>query len=261
MFDISSFSSVAFHVFGMPIRWYALAYITGFLLAPYYLTYLTTRFSNLKLADKFWDRFLTAAVIGIILGGRLGYVLFYNLSYFLDHPAQIFALWQGGMSFHGGGIGLGVAAYLFCRREKVSFVPVFDLLMCAAPIGLFFGRIANFINQELYGKMTDAWYGVRFHNEPFARHPSQLYEAFLEGFILFIVMYFLYQKKSFRDKPGRLTGVFFLGYGLSRALVEFVRLPDAQIGYLYSDWLTMGHILSLPMILFSGWLIFRNKKS
>ncbi len=202
------------------------------------------------------------ATLGIILGGRLGYVLFYNLPYYLTNPLEIFAVWEGGMAFHGGLLGMIVVLIIYSRSRNLSGWTMFDLAAIAAPIGLFFGRIANFINSELWGRPTDVAWAVVFPNGgPEPRHPSQLYEAALEGALLFLVLRLLSHRFKLLQKPGVLAGSFAIGYGLARSFVELYRVPDAQIGYL-SGFLTMGMLLSLPMVLIGAaiivWALKRN---
>ncbi len=261
MIDLPNVSPIAFAIFGFAIRWYALAYISGFMLALWQLKKMTQK-ANYGWEKKFWDDLLTYSVLGVILGGRLGYVLFYKPLYFLENPLEIFMLWQGGMSFHGGMLGLAFGAFLYSKKMKEPFFKIQDMLAVVAPIGLFLGRIANFINQELMGAESTN-FGVRFDEEGFYQHPTPLYEAFLEGIILFLIMKFCFSKEKIREKFGVLTGAFLTGYGIFRFIVEFVRLPDAHLGYLFGNWLTMGHILSLPMILGGLFLVlyFSRKKS
>ena len=234
------------------IRWYALAYIVGILLAWRYMTRLVR-------TDRLWqatprpsaadiDDFVLWATLGIVLGGRLGYVLIYNLPYFTEHPAEIFHVWQGGMSFHGGFLGTVLAMVIFARLRGISMLTLFDLAGTAAPIGLFFGRIANFINGELWGRVTDVpWAMVFPGGGPLPRHPSQLYEAALEGVVLFLAMRILSHRFDMLRKPGFIAGAFAAGYGIARLIGERFRMPDEQIGFL-SFGTTMGMQLSLPMI-------------
>lgn len=263
MIDLLNFSPTAIEFFGFAIRWYALAYIGGFVLALWQIKKMTAQ-AGYSFNKKFWDDLLTYSVFGVILGGRLGYVFFYDFGYFLSNPQDILKVWQGGMSFHGGMLGLATANYLYTLKMKVPFFKVQDMLAVVAPIGLFLGRMANFINQELMGAPTDSIFGVRFGGQGLYQHPTPLYEALLEGVVLFIIMKILFAREKIRKRTGILTGVFLAGYGFFRFLVEFVRLPDAHIGYLAGDWLTMGHILSFPMILGGVMLIAyalsKNKK-
>ncbi|MBN2779983.1 MAG: prolipoprotein diacylglyceryl transferase [Alphaproteobacteria bacterium] len=261
MIDLPHFSPVAIEFFGFAIRWYALAYIAGFTLALWQVRKMTIQ-AGYGWDKKFWDDLLTYSVFGVILGGRLGYVLFYDLGHFISAPSDIIKVWQGGMSFHGGMLGLAAANYVYTLKMKVPFFKVQDMLAVVAPIGLFLGRCANFINQELMGAPTDSIFGVRFGGQGVYQHPTPLYEAALEGLVLFVIMKMLFAKDEIRKRTGILTGVFLTGYGLFRFLVEFVRLPDAHIGYLMGGWLTMGHILSFPMILGGlGLVLYAWKKS
>jgi phosphatidylglycerol:prolipoprotein diacylglycerol transferase len=194
-------------------------------------------------------------MIGVILGGRIGYVLFYQFDFYLDNPANILKVWHGGMSFHGGFIGVLVATGLFAKKNNISFFQITDILACATPIGLFFGRIANFINAELYGRVTDVPWAVIFPDGTgLPRHPSQLYEAFLEGLVLFIVLFALAHSKKIARCTGFLSGIFLMEYATFRFLVEFVRKPDDQLG-LYFEMLTMGQLLCIPMFA-AGQIIF-----
>ncbi|MBO9587291.1 prolipoprotein diacylglyceryl transferase [Devosia sp.] len=249
---------IAFAIGPIAIRWYALAYLMGVLLGAGY-GYLLLRNERLwhKGAPPFpakdiWD-FAFWAMLAIVIGGRTGYVLFYNLPYYLQNPLEIINTLDGGMSYHGGMVGLMLAAILFTRSKGGNWLSSLDLLGAVATIGIFLGRIANFINAELYGAPTTLPWGVVFPTDPLqvARHPSQLYEAALEGLLLFLIIRLATHVFYALRKPGLVAGIFAIGYALSRILVEFVRLPDAQLGYLYGGWLTMGQILSLP-ILFGG---------
>lgn len=245
---------VLIHLGPLAIRWYALAYIAGLLLGWRYILAMidTPRLwagppsvTRLNIDDA-----LLWAMAGVILGGRIGYVLVYDSVDYINNPLEIFAVWHGGMSFHGGAFGVLVGLALYARRNGVPLLALFDLASAAAPIGLFFGRIANFINSELWGRVTDAPWGIIFPNGgPEPRHPSQLYEAALEGIVLFIVLRILSHSFHALKRPGTIWGAFIAGYGCARVFVEFFRQPDIQLGYLYDGWLTMGMLLSLPMIL------------
>lgn len=229
------------------IRWYALAYVIGLILGWRYMLHLARRIPGTITALQV-DDFLLWATLGVILGGRTGYVLFYNPVYFLNHPLQIFAVWQGGMSFHGGLIGVITALLLFCRLRHLSILRVGDILVCAVPIGLLLGRIANFINGELYGRASDAPWAMVFPNGgPIARHPSQLYEAFAEGLVLLVILWWMFHHTRAPQRPGLIAGTFLVGYGIARSTVEFFRQPDLQMGFIF-DFVTMGQILSLPLI-------------
>lgn len=265
------------------LRWYALAYIVG-LIAGWKLIVRMLATPRLwtaqppMTADQV-ERLLTWVVVGVILGGRVGYVLFYQPGFFLQNPAQVLRVWEGGMSFHGGFLGVALAGILFCRIEKIPMLPVADLMAAVAPIGLFLGRIANFVNAELWGRPTDMPWGVAFPGEAAqtcegiltvcARHPSQLYEAALEGLLLFAVLTYGIWRAGWMRFGGRVAGVFFAGYGLSRFVVEFFRQPDAQFvsegNPLGLAWqmggygLTMGQLLTLPMIVAGAWFIARAR--
>jgi len=261
---INPISPVAFDIFGLPIRWYALAYITAFVVGYFLMKKLTTKKdSEIVLSKKQLDDFLSYFILGVIIGGRLGYVLFYNLPFFLHYPLEIFAVWHGGMSFHGGFIGMMIATFLFVKNNKFqenSFLKnsfkIFDILTVLAPIGLGLGRIANFINMEVMGRATDSPLGVVFVGQTdVPRHPSPLYEATLEGFVLFIIMWLLYKKTNLPKHTGALSGLFCIFYAVFRIFCEQFRQPDEQIGFLTSWGLTMGQLLSGIMFIF-GTIIF-----
>ena len=247
-----AFDPVLVQVGPFAVRWYALAYIVGILAGWLYVRAIIR-------AEKLWgapaplsvtdyDDFVLWATFGIILGGRIGYVLFYNPGYFFAHPADIVQLWKGGMSFHGGFLGCVVAVIAFARRRRIPFLSLGDLTCAAAPIGLLLGRIANFINGELWGRPSDLPWAMVFPNGgPLPRHPSQLYEAGLEGLVLFVVLAALVRAGALK-RPGTITGAFALGYGIARLTSEFFREPDAQLGFLWGG-LTMGMLLSFPMVI------------
>ena len=274
-------------IFGieLALRWYALAYIIGLILGWRIAVLAANRpalwRNNLSPIEAVQvEDLLTWVIVGVILGGRLGYVLFYQPVHFLYHPLEIVMIWKGGMAFHGGLAGVCVAAYLFFRRNLVPYASGADLLALAAPAGLLLGRVANFINAELWGRPTDLPWGVIFPGEAAqacgqitdlcARHPSQLYEAVLEGLLLGGLLLFLAFKKAALKKPGLITGIFFAGYGIARCFVELVRQPDAQfqspenpLGYVFDLaglGITMGQILSLPMIAVGLFLISRARR-
>ena len=246
---------VAFAIGPIVVRWYALAYLGGVLLGAAYGATLLARKDLWKDGrppfepGAIWD-FAFWAVLGIVLGGRIGYVLFYNLPYYLQNPGEIIALWDGGMSFHGGLVGIMLAIALFTRAKGGRILSALDLLGAIGTIGLFLGRIANFINGELYGAPTTLPWAVVFPTDPeqLPRHPSQLYEAALEGIVLFIVIRIATHGFKALRHPGLVAGIFGIGYALSRIAVEFVRLPDIQVGYLFGGWFTMGMLLSLPIL-------------
>ena len=240
------------------IRWYALAYIVALVIGWRYCLMLADRPPNL-VARRDIDDFLVWATLGVVLGGRIGFVLFYNLPYYIDHPLQILELWHGGMSFHGGALGVSLAIVLFSRNRKIAVFALSDIVIEAIPIGLFFGRIANFINDELWGRQTDVPWAVVFPNGGMVpRHPSQLYEAACEGILLFLVLLFG-ERRGARRLPGIETGIFLIGYALARTSGELFRQPDAQLGFLFfigGFGVTMGQLLSIP-VLIAGALIIR----
>ena len=252
----NNFDPVAFQIFSLEIRWYSLAYIAGIALGWIYCKKKLIRDQNIL--NKF-DDYITYLIIGIIIGGRIGYAVFYNLEYYLENPTEILMIWNGGMSFHGGLIGVIVASILFSNKYKTDLFIFLDLVALSAPIGIFFGRIANFINSELYGRATDVPWSVQFILiDNIKRHPSQLYEAFLEGVILFVILSFFF-KKSYLNKPGQISGIFLVFYSLFRFFVEFFRSPDPQIGYLILN-LTIGQLISV-VFLIAGTLLFFAKKN
>ena len=241
-------SPVAFSIFGFEIKWYAIAYIVGFIFSDFYIRKILRKSENHNISYKQLEPLVSYMIIGVIVGGRLGYTIFYNFKYYFYNPLDNFKVWQGGMSFHGGLIGSVVALYIWCKKYKQSFLYMADILSLTAPVGLFLGRIANFINAELYGRVTDAKIGMIFPNtDGIPRHPSQLYEAVGEGLILFLLLYFLRKKKAVRNRYGMGFSFFILGYGLVRIIVENFREPDVQLGFLFSN-VTMGQLLSVPML-------------
>jgi phosphatidylglycerol:prolipoprotein diacylglycerol transferase len=223
------------------IRWYSLAYILGIVVG--WILCKKIFIKNSDISEKF-DDYITYLIIGIILGGRIGYVIFYNFSYYLDNIFDIFKIWQGGMSFHGGLLGVIASSYIFAKKNNQNPFFYLDQVSLVAPIGIFFGRLANFINSELYGTATDMPWSVIFVEvDNISRHPSQLYEAILEGIILFLILIY-FMNKGYLKKPGLISGMFLIFYSLFRFFVEFFRVPDEQIGYLFLN-LTMGQIISL----------------
>jgi phosphatidylglycerol---prolipoprotein diacylglyceryl transferase len=244
------------------IRWYALAYVVGILIGWRYARGLAARGES-PLTPVLLDDFVTWAVVGIVLGGRLGYILFYDLGAYLEQPLKIFFLWEGGMSFHGGLLGMITAMALFARRHRLRFFHLTDPVAAATPIGLFLGRLANFINGELYGRPTDVpWAMVFPRDQPLQlpRHPSQLYEAGLEGILLFIFLFIAVRRFRALRKPGMESGLFLVGYGVCRIIAEYFRQPDIQLGYLIGGT-TMGQLLSLPMIAFGIAFIWRARRA
>ena len=250
--DFPAIDPVALQIGPVAIKWYGLAYVAALSFAWWYARKLAGTVSIWRkppLEPNQVDDLLFWCALGVIIGGRLGYVLFYNPAYYLSNPLEIPAVWQGGMSFHGGFLGVVLAMYLYARFKGTEFLQLFDLAGAVVPAGLFFGRIANFINAELWGRVTDVPWGVVFPGGgPSPRHPSQLYEAALEGLVLFGVIWWLSHRALKLHKPGFIAGVFAAGYGASRIIVEFFREPDAHIGYLAGP-ITMGMVLSLPMLL------------
>jgi phosphatidylglycerol---prolipoprotein diacylglyceryl transferase len=260
MIPYPNIDPVALHIGSFGIRWYSLAYIAGIMLGWWLVAREHARKPIPGLTQKALDDMVTWAVIGIIAGGRLGYVLFYKPAFYLENPMLIFHIWEGGMSFHGGLMGVIIAFLLFCRKYGIRFFHLIDVIACATPIGLLFGRLANFINGELYGRVTDAPIGMIFPGGgELPRHPSQLYEAGLEGIVLFVVLMYMLKKTNARDKPGLLGGTFIAGYAVSRIIVECFREPDAFLGY-FMNMITMGQILSLPMLVYGLYLILRKPR-
>lgn len=247
--DFPNIDPVAFYLGPLPIRWYALAYIVGFLAGWKYCLYLAGLDKDVRPNKTDIDDFLPWAILGVIVGGRIGYILFYQLEFYLADPLEMAKIWNGGMSFHGGMLGVIVAILAFCYASKINVLSLSDKLACAAPIGIFFGRIANFINGELFGRTTNVPWAVDFPGGAgLLRHPSQLYEAALEGLLLFIILLFLSRIKFVRLKAGILSGVFLCGYASARFFVEFFREPDLQIGFIAEEF-TMGQILCIPMFI------------
>ena len=255
-FSFPIIDPVAFSLGPLSVRWYALAYMAGLILGWYLLRRrITSRLSSLSPTQL--DMLLNLSVVGILLGGRLGYVLFYQPQYYAANPAEILKIWQGGMSFHGGFLGVCIIILLTARLYRLDWRDIGDDVAYVAPVGLFFGRVANFINAELYGRVTDSPFGIIFPGAgPLPRHPSQLYEAALEGVVLFIVLAVI-QHRYRATRPGLLMAVFFAGYGIARFVIEFVREPDAHLGFIIDGamiQLSMGQLLSLPMLLIGlGW--------
>ena len=248
---------IAIQIGPLAIRWYALAYIAGILLGWRYVIHLVKR-PPIVMDRTAVDDFVTWATVGIIVGGRLGYVLFYKPGYYLHNPLEALFLWRGGMSFHGGLLGVLIAIVMFARRRGIPVLALGDIIAATAPIGLFFGRIANFINGELYGRITDSPLGMVFpHGGPLPRHPSQLYQAALEGLVLFAILAVLAHRTEIRRRPGFVGGVFLAGYAIARMIGEMFREPDAHLGFIIGP-ITMGQILSLPMLLIGLYLIWSS---
>ena len=242
------------------IRWYSLAYIVGVVVGFLIVKKELAARPIAGLAKPRIDDLIFWAIIGIIIGGRLGYTLIYQHDYYLENPIQILHIWEGGMSFHGGFAGFALAFFWFCRRHTIPYLQLMDVIACAAPLGLGLGRLANFINGELWGRLSDTpWAMVFPHAGSLPRHPSQLYEAALEGLLLFIVMMWLLKRTNLRERAGALCGIFLMGYALARIFCEFFREPDVQLGFLFSG-ATMGQLLSVPMLVLGAILFFKSKK-
>jgi phosphatidylglycerol:prolipoprotein diacylglycerol transferase len=251
---INNFDPVAFQIISFEIRWYSLAYILGIIIG--WILCKKIFIKNLDINQKF-DDYITYLIIGIIIGGRLGYVLFYNFNYYINNIFDIFKIWQGGMSFHGGLLGIIIASILFAKKYNQDPFIYNDLVSLVAPIGIFFGRLANFINSELYGKVTEVPWAVTFIQvDNLPRHPSQLYEAIFEGIILFMLLLY-FKNKNFLAKPGLISGLFLIFYSIFRFCIEFFRVPDEQIGYLIFN-LSMGQIISLVFVMI-GTIVFYLK--
>jgi len=249
---------IAISVGPFAIRWYALAYIVGLIIGWRYCLWLAKRPPAVASATAI-DDFLVWATLGVVLGGRSGYVLFYKPHEYFQNPIEILKLWHGGMSFHGGALGVLVAIWLFCRQRSLSLLAFADIITPAVPVGLFFGRVANFINGELWGRPTDVPWAMVFPNAgPLPRHPSQLYEAGLEGIVLFLIMFALLRWTNIRNRPGALSGVFLIGYACARITGEFFREPDSFLGFLWFG-ATMGQLLSIPVFLLGLWLVWTAK--
>ncbi|MCE5203649.1 MAG: prolipoprotein diacylglyceryl transferase [Coriobacteriales bacterium] len=255
-FDFPDLNPIAFTVGPLAVRWYGLAYVAGFVAAGALLDRLNRRWQVGLTRDQEIDLVL-AAVIGVIVGGRLGYVLFYGGSEYLRHPLNIFATWNGGMSFHGGLVGILLAGWIMARRFGVPFLRLADMGAVGAPIGFLLGRLTNFVNGELWGRVTTLPWGVVFPGAgPLPRHPSQLYEAFLEGLVLFVILLTLSRKKR---ADGFMLGTLLLLYGVFRIAVEFAREPDVQLGFIAGPF-TMGQLLSVPMLVAGAWLLWRTHR-
>ncbi len=258
---------IAFAIGPVAIHWYGLAYVAGIMIGWYYARLIAANDSlwpgNLSpITRAQLDDFVVWVALGVVLGGRIGYILFYDMPAIIESPIRAIQIWNGGMSFHGGLTGTTIAMIIFAKRNKIPLWNLFDIVAAVVPVGLFFGRIANFINGELWGRLTDVPWAVVFPTGgPFARHPSQLYEAGLEGIVLVLVLAVLIYAMRALKTPGFVTGVFVCGYALSRIFVEFFREPDAQLGYLLgTNWLTMGMVLSSPMILLGLWAMIRARR-
>ena len=256
---LPEFDRFAVQFGGFGIRWYAIAYLVG-LLTGWYLLRREASHIGSPLRLETVDILLNYVLFGIIVGGRLGYILFYNSAYYLAHPLAMLRIWEGGMAFHGALLGIAIAVLIMAKRHHVPFFLLTDRIALVVPIGLFFGRLSNFINGELYGRVAAVPWAMVFPNsDGQPRHPSQLYEAGLEGLLLGVIMLMLW-RRGWLHQHGRMTGVLLAGYGVARSMIEFVREPDAQIGLLL-DSVSMGQLLSVPMIIFGVFLIMRRQAS
>ena len=254
---INNFDPVALNFFFLEIRWYSLSYIFGILFAWIYCKKFLIK--DEKILNLF-DDLITYIIIGIIIGGRLGYVIFYNLSYYSKNILEIFMIWEGGMSFHGGLLGVIIATYGFSKKNNINPFLFLDLISMSAPIGIFLGRIANFINSELYGRETNLFWSVKFEKiDNTFRHPSQIYEAIFEGVILFVLLNFIF-KKQFLRSPGFISALFLIFYSTFRFFIEFTREPDVQIGYILFN-LSLGQLLSLLFCMFGIFLFYKKNES
>ena len=251
---INNFDPVAFSIYFIHIKWYSLSYIAGILIGWIYIKKVIVKSVDI---NNIFDQLISHIIIGIIIGGRLGYIVLYNIDYYLTNPIKIFYIWEGGMSFHGGIIGIIIATYLFSKKKGNRDPYIFlDLIACAAPIGIFFGRIANYINSELYGRQADILWSVKFLKiDNLPRHPSQIYEAIFEGIFLLIILYIL--QKKYLSIKGIISAYFLILYSLFRFLIEYTREPDGQLGLLYFN-LSMGQIISIFTFVI-GLLIFYAK--
>ena len=251
-------SPTAITIMSFDIRWYSLAYIMSAVLGFYYLKFMNRKANLIEsnVAKQFFDDSLFYIMLGVLLGGRIGYTLFYGLSYYITNPLEVFFIWEGGMSFHGGMIGVAIAMYLLSKKYHKPLLLITDLIALATPIGLFFGRLANFVNAELYGHPTNVPWGVSFPNVYLPRHPSQIYEALCEGLVLGIILLILWQKKQYL-KQGLITGIFLFGYSSSRFIVEFFRQGEIY----FFNAMSMGQLLCIPMIILGAILIIRAFKN
>lgn len=252
------FDPVMLQIGPLSIRWYAMAYITA-LVCGWLLVRRLVRKDPIVATKEQVDDFLTWATLGVIFGGRIGYCLFYQPGWYFSHPLQILQVWHGGMSFHGGALGVIIALILFTRKYKLSFLGFSDRVTTVVPLGLGLGRLANFVNGELVGRVAPDWLPWRmiYPDIVGARHPSELYEAFLEGFVLFTIMMILAHRKSIREHAGFLSGVFLLGYAIARSFCELFRQPDSFLGFIVGD-ITMGQILCIPMAIAGSYFIWQS---
>ena len=251
---IHELNPVAFSLFNFNIYWYSLSYLFGFIFSYYYVKLILKK-DFVNLSFKIFEDFLSWAVLGVIFGGRIGYVIFYNLNFYLENPIEILKIWQGGMSFHGGLIGVILSIFFFSKLKKINFVDLLNLVSSCAPIGLFLGRLANFVNRELIGRPTNSNWGVVFFENDVLRHPSQIYEAIFEGFVIFIIIFYIIKKKYYTYI--NTSSLFLIMYGFFRFTIEFYREPDSHLGFIFMN-ISMGQLLCLPMILI-GFIFLRKK--
>ena len=250
---------VAINLGPVSIHWYGIAYVLGIIFGTYIIRRLEKKYKIADMASAEFDNLVAYIIIGIVAGGRIGEILFYTPKMIVDNFWEIFKIWHGGMSFHGGIIGVSISVWIFCLKHKKKLLAVTDLIACAAPVGLFFGRIANFVNAELYGKKTGVAWGVIFPDTDFyPRHPSQLYEAAAEGILLFLIMLIIVRATSIRQCSGRMSGVFLIFYSIFRIVIENFREPDYHIGYIFNV-VTLGQLLSLPMLFLGVFLCISNR--
>ena len=253
--DFPNIDPVALQLGPLSIKWYGISYAASLFLGWWYCEWMRKTYKYASIPVESFEQLISWVVLAIIIGGRLGYVLFYQFDYYAQHPLQVFAVWEGGMAFHGALAACAIAVYLYTKKHGIPFFQLTDILTTAAPIGLFFGRIANFINDELYGRITTVPWAVKFPNGGFfPRHPSQLYEALSEGLILLTISYLLMRQSKVRERSGTISGLFLIGYGLARFTIEFFREPTTDNW----GWVTMGHLLSTPMIV-TGLIILNRR--
>lgn len=254
---VANFNPIIFSIGPLSVTWYGLSYVVSFILCGQYAKiYLKRHNNSLLLSNTSLEDLLVWIIFGVLLGGRLGYIFFYKPGYYISFPWEIFYVWEGGMSFHGALLGVALSVFIFTKKYKKSFWKITDLLSFCAPIGLFLGRIANFINGELWGHPSTVAWAVIFPRSSVPRHPSQLYESFTEGFLLFFILWFCVFIKKLDAYPGKVTGIFLVGYACSRFGVEFFREPDAHLGYLWLN-LSMGQYLTLPLFVLGSFLLLR----
>lgn len=254
--DFPTIDPIAFHLGPLSVKWYGIAYSASLFLGWWYCEWMRKAYKYTQISANTFEQLVSWVVLAIILGGRLGYVFFYQLDHYLEYPLEIFAVWEGGMAFHGALAACAISIYIYTKKHNIPFFQLTDILTAAAPIGLFFGRIANFVNDELFGRVSMAPWAVKFPQGGFLpRHPSQLYEAFAEGILLFTVLYLLMRQPKVRQNSGTISGVFLIGYGIARFIIEFFREPTTDSW----GWVTMGHMLSLPMII-AGLVILDRRR-